>query len=142
MAWRDCVTAASSATVPAMIVRRFRRLPTALRLLVLAFITVGLAAQPLLSALDDMHQTAHDVAAHDHFGSDNHEADAAHDLGTPPVLHELLHLAHCCGHPVAVELAVTTLATVVVPGALPVSRSVASRHELRRIAPFRPPIRA
>lgn len=130
-----------------MTVRHFRRLPTALRLLVLAFVALGMAAQPVLSALGDMHQAAHDIAAqdqpaHDHFARDTHEADAAHDLGTPPVLHELLHLAHCCGHPVAVELVASVLPDAAAPHAQPASRSVASRHERRRIAPFRPPITA
>lgn len=130
-----------------MTVRHFRRLPTVLHLLVLAFVALGMAAQPVLSALGDMHQAAHDVAvqdqpAHDHFDSDSHEADAAHDLGTPPLLHELLHLAHCCGHPVAHALPTGLLPPGVAPHGQPATHAAASRHEWRRIAPFRPPITA
>lgn len=125
----------------------FRRLPIALRLLVLALVALGMAAQLVLSALGDMHQAAHDIAAqeqpaHDHFARDTHEADAAHDLGTPPLLHELLHLAHCCGHPVALSWPGSMLPTGVAPHGQPAAHAAASRREWRRIAPFRPPITA
>jgi hypothetical protein len=138
-----------------------RRLPSMLRLLLLGAMMSGLALQPVLAALGELHARAHDPsgrhplaaqldvpsgeAFHDHQSS-GHSSGEAHDDHSPgregaDPLHALIHLAHCCGQSLAVlpspllVVAHSPHGTLSMPGPQIHSQALS-------LAPFRPPIAA
>ena len=136
-------------SLPAMYRLRRHRLNIVQRIFVLALFVLSLVLQPVLASMADVHATSHDPS-----GEHSHIYDAHSDTGAPADasdrgddapsegLHLLLHVAHCCGH----------FATPADPALLdvPIGMLVASavwreprlNRNMRRLAPFRPPITA
>ena len=125
------------------------RLPLPLRVFVLALFALGLALQPVLASLGELHELAHDQAdTHAHAvpahpsDNDNDEPGAADsaDPGRSGVLHSLMHLAHCCGS----FTAALTAGLRVMPVALGADTRALAESQIplqsRALAPFRPPI--
>lgn len=110
------------------------------RWLMLAVLALGLAWQPVLAAVSEIHALQHDASSvHDANGE--RVASSEQDDTATVALHQLHHFAHCCGHAIPMPLAslMTTFRTHDEPTRLADSPFVPS-DDLR--APFRPPIAA
>src|SRR3546814_12447706 len=85
-----------------MVHLRLRRLLPFLRVLALALFALGLVLQPVMAAVGEMHELAHDPSgthSHDlHVDELNAELAAAgeQNQGGAKTLHVLLHFSHCC----------------------------------------------
>ena len=117
---------------------KLRRRPTLLvyRWLMLVGLALSLILQPTLASFGELHELAHDVAsAHGTVETSTSEREG----GTAGTLHQIHHLAHCCGH--VVIAALTPLALIDSSRNEPM-RQAGSQFVLdgRWLAPFRPPI--
>lgn len=106
------------------------------RWLILVGLALGLILQPVLGSVGELHELTHGAAsAHGAIEADMPDSDG----DGAGALHQLHHLAHCCGH--AVMAPQTDLALVEVCHQEPrnlVDTSVVSSGNW--LAPFRPPI--
>ena len=106
-----------------------------LRLLALAWLACGVLAEPLASALGELHTYGHaqaDVHLHvDHVGQEHDDESA--------LLHALMHGGHCHGHCAAIlpqlPLAALALGDMLMPLAV-----LQQQHEHRLSTCWRPPI--
>ena len=124
--------------------RRRRWLPL-LRVLVLGLFALGLVLQPVMAAVGEMHELAHDPSGSHVHGQHADDLDAEldagdeHDEDGARTLHVLLHFAHCCG-------ATAALVQVLEPvSSMPMDASLATAVTLmppqpRLSSPFKPPI--
>lgn len=129
--------------------RGSRRAPSKLlRLLALGWLAFVLVTQPVIAALGQMHETFEHggVALVDHLDHEHAHAavgvDATGVEESPSALHELSHLIHCCGQPTAADIAGVELSQVHETRALTGLHAVPTRFDVRRNAPYRPPISA
>lgn len=118
-----------------------RRWYVSLRFLALGLLVCMLMARPVLAAMGEAHELAHDPSGqHSHVEEGTPVTEDAPEERS--VTHALLHYAHCCGQSPPV-LASAVVVPAALPPALPalgvVSRPAASDT---RVSPFRPPIRA
>lgn len=113
---------------------------SAMRLLALSLLVCMLMARPVLAAMGEAHELAHDPSGqHSHVEEGTRLAEDAPEERSAG--HALLHFAHCCA-----QLSTMLAASVVIPTALPLvvptlgfeSGPAASGI---RVSPFRPPIR-
>ena len=124
---------------------RPRRWLPLLRVLVLGLFALGLVLQPVMAAVGEMHELAHDPSGSHVHGQHADDLDAGLDAGDEQdedgarTLHVLLHFAHCCGAtaalvqllgPVPSMPADASLATAMTPMA----------PQPRLSSPFKPPI--
>lgn len=129
-----------------MSIRRLHGPPARLRLLALVWLVLCVAAQPLLARLADIHHAVHDVAAsqvghgHDHAAFDAPLPAVADEPDLPSILHDVLHLAHCCGQASVPSAAVIDLPASIPAAAAPSRAPDALRRDAGRGAPYRPPI--
>ncbi|WP_242112154.1 hypothetical protein [Luteimonas aquatica] len=134
---------------------RHRRTKSLLRLCLMALLSLGLALQPLLAAVGELHEFAHDPAglhavqdegaqdenAQDEGAQDkNAQAPDAGGADDPSGLHQLLEFAHCCG-----QMPVSSLPSGAAATAFPLAgdRPQAEPQlplQARVSSPFRPPI--
>lgn len=111
-----------------------------LRVLALALLVLSMVARPVLAAIGEAHELAHDPSGrHAHvIEADRPAVDAAPEERS--VGHALLHFAHCCA-----QLSVAMADGLFIPAVMPRS-SLAVRPEVAppgsgaRVSPFRPPI--
>lgn len=134
-----------------------RRLPSILRLLLLGAMMSGLALQPVLASLGELHARAHDPSGRHPLAAqldapsgeafhDHHSSGEAHDDHSPgredaDPLHALIHLAHCCGQSLAVLPSPYLVVARSSHEALPMPGPQIHSQALS-LAPFRPPIAA
>lgn len=118
-----------------------------LRTGMLLVFALGLLAQPVLSALGELHElTVHADSARGHTGHNVPHEHASttqadeRDTGGP--MHELLHYAHCCGHTVGLAGADLPLPSFHWPTAHPVDAKTGPIVVSHASTPFRPPISA
>ena len=116
-----------------------------LRVVVLGMLALGLAFQPVMTAVGEMHEFAHDPSgAHSHgphandLGAEFAAADA-HDQDGSETLHLLLDFAHCCGSAAAVLPVLDSFSTRPVAGRMGVEKA-SPPAALRLPSPFKPPI--
>jgi hypothetical protein len=130
--------------------KRHRRPISLLRLCLLALLSLGLALQPLLAAVGELHELAHDpTGTHAVLdGGDvakdgaakNDPAKDAGDKSDPSSLHLLLEYAHCCGQmPLSAWPAVASTTVFPVIGDPPQAEPQLPL-QARAFIPFRPPI--
>lgn len=131
--------------------RRHRpHLPLPLRVFVLAVFALGLVMQPVVAALGELHELAHDpsgnhaVAHMDHADSLGDELSAAEESDPSPAgtTHSLMHHAHCCGQSVVAELPAMRGVPVALGSARPALTEPQRPLQTPSLAPFRPPIPA
>ena len=119
---------------------KLRRRPTlsVYRWLMLVGLALSLVLQPMLASVGELHELAHDVAsAHGTVGADVSEREGD-DAGT---LHQIHHLAHCCGH--VVMVAVVSFALTTSSRNEPTNQADSQFvPDGQWLAPFRPPITA
>lgn len=129
--------------MPCRPARSFRIHPRVFALVLLVF---GLVAMPVLAAMGELHELAHDPAGmHALSGHDEPAPNAAQDdepreEGGSETLHTLIHFAHCCGQsPLASVPALVFVASSPAGGVLllPEPQLLSQASSL---APFRPPI--
>lgn len=104
---------------------------------------IGLAVQPMLASIGELHELAHDPAGSHGYAVDADAsatapvADQSDSVGT---LHILLEFAHCCGQSTTQAPSALMLTEQYPPGlTLPIveAQTVPGAHAR---APFRPPI--
>lgn len=107
------------------------------RWLMLAILALGLAVQPVLSSVSELHELTHDAAGT--HGSD--EILTAGEEGTAGTLHVMHHFAHCCAQVMPPSTTPLVLPQISHSESMNLadSRLLPSR---RWLAPFRPPIAA
>lgn len=136
-----------------------------LRLAVFALFAIGLALQPLLASIGELHElVAHAATEHAHFdvaptAAEQHAPaiDGAAEFtraaasaasgdtaatSSPDALHALLHFAHCCGHTPAFALSAPIVVPLPIAALLPIMHASARVDRGRALTPFRPPIAA
>ena len=125
-----------------MIGLRRHRLPLVLRVLVLAMFVLGVAMQPVLASLGELHELSHDPSGNHAHAAHAGDAVAAEtpDDEDPRALHVLLDFARCCGQPTAMPMSSPQMP-------MPIAESVAlplgaSQPPIAapKLAPYRPPI--
>lgn len=132
--------------------RLLRVLIERLRVFALVWLVLGLAAQPVLAKLADIHHAVHDLAAsqagqghphdHDHAAEDGPLSGVHGEPDEPSTLHDVLHLAHCCAQATVPATQALALPAVAPAGTSPAPAAAAMRRESRCNVPYRPPIRA
>lgn len=137
----------AAATLTRMLVFSRHRWPRALRAGLFVLLALSLIAQPMLSALGEMHELlAHAGSGGRHAEHSLPHAPASlsqadrHDAGSP--LHALLHSAHCCGQVVGLTGIESSVASVRWPPAQPDDALLHAFVGTRLATPFRPPIPA
>jgi hypothetical protein len=127
--------------------RRSHRRPALLRrLCVLAMLALGLALQPTMAAIGELHELAHDASGLHHALAGATAAADRVDAGNPADpggLHALLEYAHCCGGQTPLSSGPVAAAALPSPpsAAAPRAESQLPLHA-RAFVPFRPPIAA
>ena len=128
--------------------RRFQfRWSPALRFALHLVLACGLAAQPVLGMLGQLHGlTAHAQSSHGHAGSDlghGHPADARGDLrDADNPMHALLHYTHCCGSTVGLPSVARQAPDIRWPTSPPGDARSHPFAATYLTAPYRPPISA
>lgn len=119
---------------------KLRRRPTLSvhRWLMLVGLALSFVLQPMLASVGELHELAHDVvSAHGTVGTDASEPEGD-DAGT---LHQIHHLAHCCGN--MVMAAVAPFALAAIDRDEPTNQADSQFvPDGQWLAPFRPPITA
>ena len=116
------------------------RIARLLRLPALAMLILAVLANPVLTAVGDLHESSHGGMEHAQpVDSHGHAGDAGAQEEGIDLLHALMHAAHCCGHLTAI------LSTPFVPQAALFSDAepvpaFAAPHSPPRTDHFRPPI--
>lgn len=114
------------------------------RAALLGLFALCMVVQPVLAATGDLHELLdhpEQLALHLD-GTGHHDSPGSGDGEPEEFLHTLLHVAHCCGQTVSFDTVFqgTDWAPASDPRLLNVA--AAPTLQLRRGAPFRPPIRA
>lgn len=125
-------------------------LPLPLRVFVLAVFALGLVVQPVVAALGELHELAHDpsgnhaVAHTDHADSVGGELSVAEESDPSPAgtMHSLMHHAHCCGQSAVAELPAMRGVPVAPGSSRPALAESQRLLQTPSLAPFRPPISA
>lgn len=121
---------------------RHRRLLSLLRIVTLALFALAMVVQPVMAAAGEMHEFSHDASGlHSHahvlhagdIGIDDIDAGA-----DAPVLHVLLHFAHCCGTTTAMVPSVDSFPVEPVINHV-LSVEVPDPPQARLTPPFKPP---
>ena len=118
---------------------------TWLRLLALGLFALGMALQPVLAAVGEMHELAHSPPGLHHHGLDADALDAQlagageQDQGGAKTLHVLLHFAHCCGATAALLTVLEPIPAAPVAGHLAIT-TTPILPQVRLSSPFKPPI--
>lgn len=128
-----------------MVLSRLRRCLPLLRVLVLGLFALGLVLQPVMAAVGEMHELAHDPSGM--HGHDVHAdeidmelaASGEQDQGGAKTLHVLLHFAHCCGATVALLTVFEPIPAIRAHDRLTIARAPIP-PEVRLPSPFKPPI--
>ena len=111
-----------------------------LRVLALALLVLSMMARPVLAAIGEAHELAHDPSGrHAHvIEAGVPAADAEREERS--IGHALLHFAHCCAQ-LSVAMADGLFLPAVMPRtSLAVRPEVTAPGEGARVSPFRPPI--
>lgn len=122
--------------------RRHRR-PLLLRVFVLLWLALSVVAQPVLASLGGLHETDHGGAAshlHQHDGQHGNVDAGSDESGLDRVLHDLLHLTHCCGQQAAWPAAAPVALAIDIAGPMLAALPQPRHGDTRRDNPFRPPI--
>lgn len=109
-------------------------------MLALGLLVCMLFARPVLAAMGEVHELAHDPSGqHSHIEEGIGSAGDPADEGSPE--HALLHFAHCCAQ-LSTVLASATLIPAALPEPVPALGFEGAPAEAGvRVSPFRPPIR-
>lgn len=116
-----------------------------LRVLVLGLFALGLVLQPVMAAVGEMHELAHDPSgAHGHdLHADELDAELAasgeQDQGGAKTLHVLLHFAYCCGAAAALLPVFEPIASISAPIRLAIAKAPVP-PPAHLPSPFKPPI--
>jgi len=124
-------------------IRTHRRKPW-FRAVLLGLLALCMVVQPVLAASGDLHELLdHPEQAVMHLdGTGHHDAAVSADGEPAELLHTLLHVAHCCGQVVSFDLVIPGAGWTPASDSRPFSPATAPTRQLRRGAPFRPPIQA
>jgi len=124
--------------------RPHRWLPL-LRVLVLGLFALALVLQPVMAAVGEMHELAHDPSGtHSHdLHTDELDVELAaageQDQGGAKTLHVLLHFSHCCGATAAPLPALKPLPVMPLSGRLAIAE-IPIPLQASLTSPFKPPI--
>ncbi|QOY62661.1 hypothetical protein INQ40_12455 [Lysobacter sp. H21R4] len=111
----------------------------------LVLLGLGLVLQPVMAAVGEMHELAHDPSGmhgHDVHADDldvELEASGEQDQGGAKTLHVLLHFAHCCGATAAVLNVFEPIPAMPAPERLTIAKAPVP-PAVRLSSPFKPPI--
>lgn len=144
---RDLPNAAAPASLSAAMPRRparsFRFHP---RVFALVLLVLGLVTMPVLAAMGELHELAHDpsgmhgLSGHDEPAPDAAQDDEPREEGGSDTLHSLIHFTHCCGQsPLAALPGLVFVASPPAGGVLLLPEPQLLSQPASR-APFRPPI--
>lgn len=119
-----------------------RSWPRLLRALIVLALMFGLAIQPVLASIGELHELAHDPAGSHGYVDGDASATAlvADQSDSAETLHTLLEFAHCCGQSTTSAPSALIWPEQYAPAlTLPIveAQTVPGAHAL---APFRPPI--
>ena len=124
---------------------RLRRWLPFLRVLALGLFALGLVLQPVMAAMGEMHELAHDPSGtHSHdLHADELDAELAtageQDHGGAKTLHVLLHFSHCCGATAALLPVLKPLPIMPLSGRVTFAKTPMPL-QARLTSPFKPPI--
>ena len=124
---------------------RPRRWLPLLRVLVLGLFALGLVLQPVMAAVGEMHELAHDPSGtHSHdLHADELDAELVaageQDQDGAKTLHVLLHFSHCCGATAALLPVLKPLPVMPLGGRLVIAKTPIPL-QARLTSPFKPPI--
>jgi hypothetical protein len=126
--------------MPRRPISRFRFHPRVFALVLLVF---GLVAMPVLAAMGELHELAHDPAGM--HALSGHAPNAAQDdepreEGGSQTLHTLIHFAHCCGQSPLASLPMLVFVASPPAGGVLLLPEPQLLPQASSLAPFRPPI--
>lgn len=115
-----------------------------LRYLALGLLVCMLMARPVLAAIGESHELAHDPSTrHAHLVNEPLPADSATpqaDGAEDPAIHALLHFAHCCGQGSVLAYGDVLRVPALTGAYVHAGRESRPPSSGMRVEPFRPPI--